>query len=213
MWFLAWLVDYLSSGVEGTDLTGLIIPNLSVLFISLIMRTAKTLRIDAGKNRFGLCYVLRGEKGDPMFAIRRRSVPGVLAMFVLIMSMAVPAWGGGRPLSTSLSGDQEVPGSGSEATGKAHLTLNQGQGEICVDITSSGYAEGEVILAGHIHAAPAGSNGPVVVNLQVASSDHSICVEAEPELIKDIRQNPSDYYINLHSNLTPSGVIRGQLGK
>ena len=106
-----------------------------------------------------------------------------------------------------------MPGSGSAATGSAHMTLNQGQSEICVEISSSGYADGELVVAGHIHAAPAGVNGPVVVNLSVTSPDHSICVTADPDLIKDIRQNPGDYYINLHSNFTPSGVIRGQLSR
>ena len=148
-----------------------------------------------------------------MFKSRGRAVFGALTTVALVMALAVPAMGGGRPLTASLSGDQEVPGSGSSATGSAHLILNQGQGEICVEISSGGYAEGEVIVAGHIHAAPAGQNGPVVVNLLVTSPAHSICVSVDADLVKEIRQNPDDYYINLHSNFTPSGVIRGQLSK
>jgi hypothetical protein len=35
----------------------------------------------------------------------------------------------------------------------------------------------------------------------------------DPELIKDIRQNPSSYYVNLHTAEFPIGVIRGQLSK
>jgi hypothetical protein len=138
----------------------------------------------------------------------------VLTAVVVIMGLTIPALGGGRPLTAELSGDNENPPSGSEATGVAHVTLNQGQGEVCADITSSGYEEGEVILAGHIHVGGLDVNGPIVVNLQVASPDHSICVDGvDGDLIKDIRQNPGDYYINLHSNFTPSGVIRGQLSK
>jgi len=150
-----------------------------------------------------------------------RTIIGALAVLAMALGLAVPALGGGRPFSTELSGENEVPGSGSDATGTAHVTLNQGLEEVCVDIQSSGYEEGEVIVAGHIHAAPAGFNGDIVVNLQVTSPNHSICVDGDDdpnfpfdaELIKDIRQNPSDYYINLHSNLVPSGVIRGQLSK
>lgn len=150
-----------------------------------------------------------------------RTIIGALAVLAMALGLAVPALGGGRPFSTTLSGDNEVPRSGSEATGTAQVTLNQGLEEVCVDIQSSGYEEGEVIVAGHIHAAPAGQNGGIVVNLQVTSPNHSICVDGDDdpnfpfdaELIKDIRQNPSDYYINLHSNLVPSGVIRGQLSK
>jgi hypothetical protein len=143
----------------------------------------------------------------------KRSLLGYLTVIGVVLALAVPALGGGRPFSTELSGDNEVQAPGSEATGTAHLTLNQGLGEICADIQSSGYEEGEVILAGHIHVGPVGVDGPIVVNLFVASANHSICVDVDTALIKDIRQNPGDYYVNLHSNLRPTGVIRGQLSK
>jgi hypothetical protein len=150
-----------------------------------------------------------------------RTIIGSLAVVGMVVAMALPVLGGGRPLTAELSGDNEVPPSGSEATGTAQVTLNQGLEEVCVEIQSSGYEEGEVIVAGHIHAAPAGVNGDIVVNLQVTSPNHSICVDGDDdpnfpfdaELIKDIRQNPSGYYVNLHSNLVPTGVIRGQLSK
>lgn len=138
---------------------------------------------------------------------------GTLAVVAMVVAIALPVMGGGRPLTATLSGDNENPPTGSEATGTAEVTLNQGLGEVCADIQSSGYVEGEVIVAGHIHVGAPDVNGPIVVDLQVASPNHSICVEADPELIKDIRQNPADYYVNLHSNLVPTGVIRGQLSK
>jgi hypothetical protein len=142
-----------------------------------------------------------------------RAIIGPLAVVAFALAMALPALGGGRPLTAELSGDNEVPPSGSAATGTAVFTLNQGLGEICADIQSSGYAEGEVIVGGHIHPGAEGVIGPVVVDFGVTTPNHSTCVAVDPELIKDIRQNPSDYYFNLHSNLVPSGVIRGQLSK
>lgn len=133
---------------------------------------------------------------------------------LLIVGLAVPALGGGRPLSTELSGENEVnPPIVSDATGTASLTLNQGQRQVCVDVESSGYADGETVIAGHIHRGTADLNGPIVVNLMISGANHSGCVEADRALIKEIRQNPGDFYVNLHSTLIPSGVIRGQLSK
>ena len=124
---------------------------------------------------------------------------------------------GGRPLSTALMGAAEVPGPGDpDATGQADLRLNQGQGEICFEI---GWADvdGDV-FAGHIHVAPAGIAGPVVVTLftgSFAGTDSvSGCTQnVDPELIKAIRQDPSAYYVNVHSRPNfPGGAVRGQLG-
>ena len=65
----------------------------------------------------------------------------------------------------------------------------------------------------------AGSPGPIVVPLfsgSFAGTDSvSGCVEnVDPELIKAIRQDPSAYYVNIHSTPNfPSGALRGQLAK
>lgn len=145
--------------------------------------------------------------------LTKRALIVVVALAASV-GLAIPAMGGGRPLSAELSGDQEVPPVPTEATGTAQFTLNQGQGEICVDIESSGYVNGDDdVLAGHIHVGAAGVPGGIVVDLQVASADHSICVDVDKDLIKDIRQNPGNYYLNLHTSFRPGGEIRGQLSK
>jgi len=146
--------------------------------------------------------------------LTKRALIAVVAVAASV-GLAIPAMGGGRPLSAELSGDQEVPSVASEATGTAQFTLNQGQGEVCVDIESSGYVNGDDdVIAGHIHIGAAGVPGGIVVNLEVASADHSICVDGvDKDLIKDIKQNPGNYYINLHTTFAPGGEIRGQLSK
>jgi hypothetical protein len=125
---------------------------------------------------------------------------------------------GGRPFSTVLTGAAEAPGPGDpNATGQADLTLNQGQSEVCFEISWADI-DGEV-FAGHIHVAPAGSPGPIVVPLfagSFAGTDAvSGCVEGvDADLIKAIRHDPAAYYVNVHSRPDfPGGAVRGQLGK
>lgn len=147
--------------------------------------------------------------------ITRRALIAAVAL-VATVGLAIPAYGGGRPLTAQLSGDQEAPVPvATNATGTAHFTLNQGLGQVCVDIESSGYVNGDDdVIAGHIHVGATGVPGGIVVNLQVTSANHSICVDGvDKDLIKDIRQHPGNYYINLHTTFAPGGEIRGQLSK
>ena len=147
-----------------------------------------------------------------------------IAALAVMLSVAGPvaadqatAGNGGRPLSTTLTGATEVPGPGdSNATGQATVWLNQGQGRVCFDISWADV--GGTVTMGHIHVGAAGASGGVVVPLfsgSYAGTDSaSGCVqEVEPSLIKAIRMDPSDYYVNLHSTEFPGGALRGQLGK
>jgi CHRD domain len=140
-----------------------------------------------------------------------------VAVVMLALGSVAAADDGGRPLSTALTGAEEAPNPGDpNATGQADLTLNQGQNEVCFEISWAD-VDGEV-FAGHIHVGPAGVAGPVVVTLftgSFAGTDSvSGCVQnVDPELIKAVRQNPTAYYVNVHSRPNfPGGAVRGQLG-
>lgn len=142
-------------------------------------------------------------------------VAGLLAALALFST----ATAAGRPLSATLTGaaevnSQGVPNQGDpDGSGSAKITLNQGQGKICFELSVS-----NIMLpaaAAHIHEAPAGQNGPVVVGLTApdASGKSSGCVSVDRDLIKEIRQTPSNYYVNVHNSEFPAGAVRGQLGK
>jgi hypothetical protein len=138
--------------------------------------------------------------------------------FLGVGTMAGLSIAEGRPLSTALTGAAEVPGPGdADASGVVSISLNQGLGEVCFTLSWQNI-DGTVVAA-HIHEAPAGVAGPVVVPLftgaAFAGTDSaSGCISGVDEaLIKDIRQNPEDYYVNVHSTVFPAGGIRGQLGK
>lgn len=122
---------------------------------------------------------------------------------------------GGRPLATTMSGTQEVPPSDPDASGEASFAINQGQGTVCFDLDWAD-VDGNVVAA-HIHAAPAGVNGPVVVPLFSSflggTDSASGCVgDLDKALVKAIRKQPADYYVNVHSTTFPGGAVRGQLG-
>ena len=143
----------------------------------------------------------------------------VLAALVgaLIAVGVASADDGGRPFTTTLTGAAEIPGPGDpNASGAASIQLNQGQGEVCFELS---WADVDgTVFASHIHVGSATVAGPVVVPLFVGQSfsgtgSASSCVPADEELIKAIRQNPEGYYVNVHSDVFPAGAIRGQLGK
>jgi hypothetical protein len=119
---------------------------------------------------------------------------------------------GGSLLTAEMSGAQEAPGPGDpDGTGTAAITLNHGQGEICFELTVSNI---DTATAAHIHEAPPGVPGPVVVPLTPPADGSSTgCVSVAQELVKEIMATPSDYYVNVHNAAFQPGAVRGQLSR
>jgi hypothetical protein len=78
--------------------------------------------------------------------------------------------------------------------------------------------------AAHIHAGPAGANGPVVVNLARPEDGNAADCLTEGEILPNgspafptgqtvasILANPGGFYVNVHNAEYPGGAIRGQL--
>jgi CHRD domain len=147
--------------------------------------------------------------------MRLRAIFLVAALgMVGLFAVGAPAYGEGRPFATALTGGAEVPGPGDpDASGTASLTLNQGQGEVCFDLSWANI-DG-IVTAAHVHVGPAGVAGDVVVPLfaqNLSGTDSaSDCVSVSEELIKAIRHDPENYYVNVHSTVFPAGAVRGQL--
>ena len=70
------------------------------------------------------------------------------------------------------------------------------------------------ITASHIHLAPEDVAGPVVQPLTLTpGAENGVIGEGmfqNPALVTALRASPQNYYVNVHSNVCPSGVIRGQ---
>ena len=122
-------------------------------------------------------------------------------------------------LKTKLSGSEEVctdPTRCGDPDGFGHVKLDfdAEAGTICFKLTAKNV---DPLTAGHIHEAPEGVAGPVVVPLFESTEGLTgrikDCVEGvDPALIEDILANPEDYYVNVHNPSFPEGAIRGQLG-
>lgn len=146
----------------------------------------------------------------------RRFLSGITILLVLASMSLVLATQkeehGGRPLTTTLTGAAEVPGPGdTDGAGTASITLNPGKGQVCYELTVSNIAAAN---AAHIHSGAADVAGPVVVGLDAPSSGSSKgCADLDKEKVKDIIQNPANYYVNVHNTEFPNGAVRGQLSK
>jgi hypothetical protein len=120
---------------------------------------------------------------------------------------------GGRPLTARLAGPAEVPKPGDpDGRGRATVTINQGQNQVCYEIAVSNIA---AVTAAHIHRGARGVAGPPVVMLEpvAAEGPSKGCVSATADVIKEIRQNPAKFYVNVHNAEFPDGALRGQLAK
>ena len=111
-------------------------------------------------------------------------------------------------LGAKLVGNVEVPKGAPSGHGIVNLTLNATKGTVCwtfEDITGIDKA-----TAAHIHKAPAGKAGPVVVPFGAAYKAKG-CQTATKSLIDAIESTPNAYYVNVHTAKYPNGAIRGQL--
>ena len=116
-----------------------------------------------------------------------------------------------RRLEAQLTGAEEIPGPGDpDGAGEGKVKIRLNKSELCVDLEVENIDQA---TAAHIHHAPAGSAGAVVVTLPIPDEEGEAegCVSVNSTLLEAIKENPQDYYINVHNNPYPNGAIRGQL--
>jgi len=135
--------------------------------------------------------------------------------------------------STTLSPANEVPPvSGTEGTGHGAVQIQfdvtrNAAGTITAATATftfqlTGYPAGTVIQGAHIHPAPAGVNGPVIISTGLTATNTVTAssgtgeftfknIPVDPALVQQIIDNPSAFYFNVHSPTNPGGFSRGQL--
>lgn len=136
----------------------------------------------------------------------------------LVLALAAPgaaertgtADHGGRPLTATLLGANEVGGGDPNARGTALVTLNPGQEQVCFELRTVGAPDAR---HAHVHRGPAGVAGPPVVLLAPAPTGgfSTGCVAADRSVILEILRDPSGFYVNVHYPPYHAGALRGQL--
>jgi hypothetical protein len=115
----------------------------------------------------------------------------------------------GETFLAALTPDANVPPGPAGATGDATIEIQADAGRVCQTIN---YANtGAPLTLAHIHEGDPGVNGPVVVDLQVLPSGQETCVSGDPAVLNRIVENPGGFYVNLHTDAFPNGVLRGAL--
>jgi CHRD domain-containing protein len=138
----------------------------------------------------------------------RRVDAGALAFTILapaVMSLyAMYAWG--ADVTVTLAGAQEVPPVTTSATGTAMLTIS-GDRAVSGTLTTTGIEA----TAAHIHEAPSGKNGGVIVPFVKSGDKWAIAPGAKLTEPQFKAFQDGNLYVNVHSAAHKDGEIRGQL--
>lgn len=108
-----------------------------------------------------------------------------------------------------MTADQEVPKPGpAGGKGLARLDVDPYEHRVCYELSYEGIGKP---TGAHIHRGERGTNGPVVVDFNIARNGDRACVAGNPRVLRDMQARPQQYYVNLHTADFPDGAIRGQV--
>jgi hypothetical protein len=116
-------------------------------------------------------------------------------------------WASSQEVKVALSGSQEIPPVATSASGTGTFTVNADRSAIgSVTIT------GMSATVAHIHEAPAGTNGLIVIPL-VRTADNQWSLPPGTRLTEPQYASfkSGKLYFNIHSEAHRSGEIRGQI--
>lgn len=124
---------------------------------------------------------------------------------------------GAKIFPVTLTGEAECNATGTcnlgdlDGTGTITFSINPGQKRICYDLT---LALIDAPTAAHIHKAPAGVSGPIVITFPTPPlGASSACVNVTSRQAAQIIAKPSAYYYNVHNAAFTGGALRGQLAR
>jgi hypothetical protein len=136
------------------------------------------------------------------------SLAVALAMVLMISAgCSTTAAEKGEGIKVKLSGDQEVPPVKTAASGSGTIVISADK-SVSGSITTAGVEA----TAAHIHEAPAGKNGPIIIPL-TKTSDNTWTVTKGAKLTDAQHASylAGNLYVNVHSAANKGGEIRGQI--
>jgi hypothetical protein len=146
------------------------------------------------------------------------AVAGAAAVLVANVAPAKSGLGTMCVLHAKLTAKNETTGSTSTAKGHTQIKVrDDGTIEFKTHILNQNQ---ETFTAGHIHEAPVGVAGSIVVPLFIAPAPPTSARHIKQSGVAtpnagttgaDLCENPGAYYVNYHTTAFPGGAIRGQL--
>lgn len=112
--------------------------------------------------------------------------------------------------SVALSGANEVPAVTTTATGVALLRITA-DNKLYSKVTVTNLEANDALTMSHIHSGATGANGGVLIGLCSSAADFGITKMNMPSaaVISSIKADA--VYVNVHSTVKASGIIRGQI--
>jgi len=143
--------------------------------------------------------------------MRARSATLVLTFLLSLTATTLHA----QTLGATLTPTQETPSAPAIAGfGNATVLFDATREHLIVTITVTSL--GSPINNFHIHEAPAGTNGTVVVDLiglggTFVNGTMTGTFPVSAAVAQRMLQNPANFYVNVHTQQFPAGAVRGQL--
>lgn len=161
--------------------------------------------------------------------MRRWVLFGAGTLIVSLMIWVVGVSARTTVLRAGLNGEKEVSSTGEKGvgdpngTGKAVVKINPRRQRACFNLSWKRILTPSMA---HIHEGDANTAGPIVVTLfmtgdEAMGNDQDLpdtlrrvggCARGvDQALLRRIKNNPRDFYVNIHNDDFPAGAIRGQL--
>lgn len=158
----------------------------------------------------------------------KRSIASIIVITITVLSVALVLIRSARAdtviFTAQLLASNETPpvsNADANAFGNVTVTVDTVTSTYKFDWAVNGVAASAIILS-HIHEGVAGVAGPVRVDsgispgapIPVVNGSASFSksgISGPTDVTTRLLANPAGFYFNIHSNLNPGGVVRGQL--